>query len=136
MKWVEGMYSTSYLDGGILWLTGNPLKGSSDRPLTSRSGLSAVFPVNHSMPSSNYNREPVYLRPQRCMHTVASYPGLPSQLFFATMEPRFFPRGCEKSCEGRPGYEAMYTAVWDVLIYTTSNSYTYISRSHCRQKSW
>ena len=37
------------------------------------------------------------------MQTCAAslYPGLPSQLFS-----QFFCHGCEKSCEGRPGYEA------------------------------
>ena len=50
----------SHLDDGILWFTGNPLQASSDRPLPlCASGLSdeasCVFPVNHSMPSSNYN---------------------------------------------------------------------------------
>ena len=42
------------------WFTGNTLEASSDRPLALRArGLSdeasRVFPVNHSMPSSNYN---------------------------------------------------------------------------------
>ena len=44
------------------WFTGNTLEASSDRPLALRArGLSdeasRVFPVNHSMPSSNYNIE-------------------------------------------------------------------------------
>ena len=55
-----GMYSTSHLDDGIEWFTGNTLEASSDRPRALRArGLSdeasRVFPVNHSMPSSNYN---------------------------------------------------------------------------------
>ena len=32
---------------------------------------------------------------------VASYPGLPSQLFFADVG-----KNVQKNCEGRPGYEA------------------------------
>ena len=41
---------------------------------------------------------------------VASYPGLPSQLF---SQPFF--HGCENSCEGRPGYEAsILTAIMKV----------------------
>ena len=33
---VGGMYSTSHLDDGISWFTGNPLEASSDRPGTPR----------------------------------------------------------------------------------------------------
>ena len=41
-----------------------------------------------------------------CAVDLASYPGLPSQLFFVAMEKSHaFFHGCEKSCEGRPGYE-------------------------------
>ena len=36
---------------------------------------------------------------------LASYPGLPSQLFLQPWNAFF--HGCKKSCEGRPGYEAM-----------------------------
>ena len=36
---------------------------------------------------------------------LALYPGLPSQLFFVAVGKRA--HGCEKSCEGRPGYEAI-----------------------------
>ena len=34
------------------------------------------------------------------------YPGLPSQLFSQPWKTHAFFHGCEKSCEGRPGYEA------------------------------
>ena len=42
------------------WFTGNTLEASSDRPLVLRARslsdeASRVFPVDHSMPSSNYN---------------------------------------------------------------------------------
>ena len=43
------------------------------------------------------------------MPRVASYPGLPSQLFSQLWKKgyhAFFFHGCEKTCEGRPGYEA------------------------------
>ena len=42
------------------------------------------------------------------MYYIASYPGLPSQLFSQPWQKACFCHGCEKSCEGRPGYEAMY----------------------------
>ena len=51
-------------------------------------------------PSLNQERE------RQCA-LLASYPGLPSQLFFAAVElTHAFSHGCKKSCEGRPGYEA------------------------------
>lgn len=48
-------------DNDISWLTGNPLEASFDRPLMLHftpglsNEVSPVLPVNHSLPSSNYN---------------------------------------------------------------------------------
>ena len=61
---------------------------------------------------------------------IASYPGLPTQLF----------RGCEKSCVGRPGYEASFSCTlqyqsldrltfFSVVIYRKESTYiVHISR--------
>ena len=52
-----GMYSTSHLDDGIFVVYRKHIASLSDE-------ASRVFPVNHSMPSSNYNinhSEEVYM---------------------------------------------------------------------------
>ena len=61
--------------------------------------LFAVSPLSFWTPYFNKKIVP-------CMTLVSYlYPGLPSQLFFAAVD--FY--GCNKSCEGRPGYEASMT---------------------------
>ena len=49
----------------------------------------------------------LFISPCTCT-SIALYPGLPSQLFSQPWKKatRVFFHGCEKSCEGRPGYKA------------------------------
>ena len=84
-----------------------PLEGSGGMPL----------PENFNPQTHNVNNEKakMLLGYTICIilcvgaQLVASHPGLPLQLLF---------HGCEKICEGRPGYEATQLIASQMLLLT------------------
>ena len=55
-----------------------------------------------------------YVSLQQWHYVVSLVPRPPFAAYFAAAEKRAFFHGCEKSCEGRPGYEANYIVYWAV----------------------